>query len=108
MKPTAFALLIGLPMAVFDILPAWRLHLFSKFVSYGIARFALFALLVVLFRFLSRNVDIDLGFGNRKPIRTGYGDPLLFLRAMACFIVMIGHGTTVVFVPKDLVHVASE
>lgn len=50
----------------------------------------------------ARGFDVDLSVGDTAPVKTGYGDPLLSLRAMACFIVMLGHGTTILFVPDDI------
>lgn len=107
-KPAHLAFLAIPILAAFTVLPAWRVQLFPDFATYGLSRLTLVGIMVALFFCLSPDVDIDLGIGETKPVKTGYGDPLLTLRAMACSIVMIGHGTTVVFPPSDLPHVAAD
>lgn len=96
-------------MAVFSILPAFRLQLFAEsYNPYYSIRAALFALLIAAFATLSRTFDRNLSVGNAKPARTGYGDPLLTLRALACSIVVIGHGASINFAPSDLIHQAAQ
>lgn len=99
---SAAALLIA-----FTILPAWRMHLFASFEAYAAARLILFAAVAWLFSRFARGFDVDLSLGDTSPLKTGYGDPLLSLRALACFIVLLGHGTTNLFVPTDILRQAT-
>lgn len=107
MKPLPFALWASLLLVLFSVLPAWRIQIFPSFEAYAAARILLFAVMAGLFWRFARGFDVDLSLGYTSPLKTGYGDPLLSLRAMACFIVLLGHGSTIIFVPVDVLRQAT-
>jgi len=91
-----------------SVLPAWRVQLFGDRLEwYYAVRATGVVAFVIFFSLFCRGFHASLKVAAAASARTGYGDPLLSLRAMACLIVLIGHGTTVVFPPDDVAFVAS-
>jgi peptidoglycan/LPS O-acetylase OafA/YrhL len=91
-----------------SVLPAWRVQLFGDRLEwYYAVRATGVVAFVIFFSLFCRGFHASLKVAAAASARTGYGDSLLSLRAMACLIVLIGHGTTVVFPPDDLAFVAS-
>ena len=91
-----------------SVLPAWRVQLFGDRLEwYYAVRATGVVAFVIFFSLFCRGFHASLKVAAAASARTGYGDPLLSLRAMACLIVLVGHGTTVVFPPDDVAFVAS-
>jgi peptidoglycan/LPS O-acetylase OafA/YrhL len=91
------------------VLPAYRAPLFGP--SYGIyyaCRLLAFTTFVWFFYAYVRGFGTSIKVGNTSSLKTDYGDPLLTLRAFACFIVLVGHGAAISFPPHDLVRQAQE
>jgi peptidoglycan/LPS O-acetylase OafA/YrhL len=108
-KPKAFALTGLAALAAFSVLPAWRSQLFGEdYDVYYALRAGTLSVLVAMFFIFCRGFTVDLSIGNRFPAKTGYGDPLLSLRAFACAVVLIGHGTAMAFPPTDVARELSE
>jgi peptidoglycan/LPS O-acetylase OafA/YrhL len=108
-SPKAFAYSAAIALTAFTILPAWRPQLFgADYGLYYCLRAGAFLVLAAMFSIFSRELSVNLSLGSQATVKTGYGDPLLSLRAFACAVVLIGHGATITFAPADIVRQASE
>jgi peptidoglycan/LPS O-acetylase OafA/YrhL len=108
-KPATFAVTGLAALAAFSVLPAWRPQLFgANYDVYYALRAGTLFILAAMFFIFSRGFTIDLSIGNQFPAKTGYGDPLLSLRAFACAVVLLGHGAAMIFTPADLSRHLSE
>src|SRR5258708_7909923 len=106
--PTKFTAAAIILLVAYSVFPAWRIQMFGgKLEWYYAVRVIGLIALVVLFNSFGRGFYASLKVGAATQASTDYGDPLLSLRALACLIVLIGHGTTVVFPPDDIADVAS-
>jgi peptidoglycan/LPS O-acetylase OafA/YrhL len=108
-SPQTFAYSAVIALTAFAILPAWRPQLFGADYSfYYCLRAGAFLVLAAMFVVFSRELSVNLSVESQATTKTGYGDPLLSLRAFACAVVLIGHGASITFAPSDLIRQASE
>src|ERR1700722_2414708 len=99
-----FAVIGLLYLLLFAALPALRLDIFgTEFKLYYAVRAVGFLIFCLAIWCFPRGAGQELSVGSVTPVNTGYGDPLLTLRAMACMIVLLGHGLGIQLAPADLI-----